>query len=152
MANLTVSAKGTSSNTTRLDVETRQFKLIVDEPAQLGGNDEGPNPVEYLLAAYAGCLNIVGHVVAKELGINFRKLTIEVSGQLNPAHFLGLSDDERAGFQHIDVKLNIDSDASPATLKQWLEAVENRCPVRDNLSNPTPLSLSVNQTEAALQG
>ena len=151
MANLTFSVKGNNSNTTRLDVETRQFKLIVDEPAEMGGNDEGPNPVEYILAGYAGCLNVVGHVVAKELGINFHKLTIEVSGQLNPARFLGLSNDERAGFQSINVKLNIDSDATPDKLNQWLETVENRCPVRDNLSNPTPLSLSVNQTEAALQ-
>ncbi|MGQ1947808.1 OsmC family protein [Geofilum sp. OHC36d9] len=151
MANLTFSVKGNNSNTTRLDVETRQFKLIVDEPAEMGGNDEGPNPVEYILAGYAGCLNVVGHVVAKELGINLQKLTIEVSGQLNPTRFLGLSNDERAGFQSINVKLNIDSDATPDTLNQWLEAVENRCPVRDNLSNPTPLSISVNQTEAVLQ-
>jgi len=151
MANLTFSVKGNNSNTTRLDVETRQFKLIVDEPLEMGGNDEGPNPVEYILAGYAGCLNVVGHVVAKELNINLRKLTIEVSGQINPARFQGLSDDERAGFQNIDVNLNIDSDATPAILNQWLEAVENRCPVRDNLSNPTPLNLSVNQTVAALQ-
>ena len=42
--------------------------LIVDEPEALNGTDEDANPVEYILAGFAGCVNVVGHLVAKELG------------------------------------------------------------------------------------
>ena len=37
-------------------INTRNFQFIIDEPEDLGGTDEAPNPVEYLLASYAGCL------------------------------------------------------------------------------------------------
>jgi uncharacterized OsmC-like protein len=34
----------------------RSFKLVVDEPAVLGGQDSGPNPIEYLAAGLCGCI------------------------------------------------------------------------------------------------
>ncbi|WP_026473174.1 OsmC family protein [Alkaliflexus imshenetskii] len=145
MSKLTFSVNGTNKNETRLDVEARQFSIVVDEPAQLNGTDAGANPVEYILAGYAGCLNVVAHIVAKELGFTIHKLSVEVSGDINPARFLGLSNDERAGFQGIKVKLDLDSDADQATIEKWIEVVENRCPVNDNLANPTPVSISLGQ-------
>lgn len=145
MSKLTFSINGENKNVTRLDVNARQFKIIVDEPASLGGTDQGANPVEYILAGYAGCLNVVGHLVAKELGIIINNLRVEVSGDLNPARFMGLSFDERAGFLGLHVKLQVDSDADEVTLEKWLHQVESRCPVNDNLANPTPISISLNQ-------
>lgn len=76
---------------------------MVDEPADLGGTDAGPNPVEYVLAGYAGCLNVVGHLVAKEMGMELKKFAVEVAGDLNPARFMGQDTPERAGFQQIRV-------------------------------------------------
>lgn len=145
MSKLNFSVNGENKNATRLDVNARQFKIVVDEPAQLGGNDEGANPVEYILAGYAGCINVVGHLVAKELGINLKKLSIEISGDINPARFLGLSFDERAGFLGLHVKLQVDSDADEQTLNKWLQIVESRCPVNDNLANATPVKLALSQ-------
>jgi len=37
----------------------RSFELIVDEPEMLGSEDSATNLVEYLLAGYADCLNVV---------------------------------------------------------------------------------------------
>ncbi|MDG5800196.1 OsmC family protein [Marinilabiliaceae bacterium ANBcel2] len=143
MAKVSFSVKGDNVNATRIDLNARQFKLVVDEPANLGGTDDGANPVEYLLAGLAGCLNVVGHTVAKEMGIKINKLSVEVSGDLNPARFMGQSNAERAGFQNIETVLHVDTDADKATLKEWLEKVEDRCPVNDNLSNTTPVSVKL---------
>jgi uncharacterized OsmC-like protein len=33
----------------------------------------------------------------------------------------------------------VDTDAYEETLKRWVEAVEDRCPVSDNLGNSTPV-------------
>jgi len=123
--------------------KTRQFKLIIDEPDDLGGTDQDANPVEYILAGLAGCINVIGHIVAKELGFTINKLNIEVSGDLNPNKFLGLSDDERAGFKTIGLNLIPETDADINTLSKWLTIVEERCPVKDNLNNKTPVKLSV---------
>ena len=141
---LTFKISGKSAAATKLNVNARQFNLIVDEPATLGGEDAGPNPVEYLLAGYAGCLNVVVNLVAKELGVKIEKLDVNVSGNLNPARFMGLSDEERAGFKSIDVDISLQSNADEETRKELFRLVEKRCPINDNIKNPTPISYSIN--------
>jgi hypothetical protein len=51
---------------------------------RLGGSDVGANPVEYVLAALAGCLNVVGHSWRAELGFPSGPGDRGVSGTLNP--------------------------------------------------------------------
>jgi len=143
MSDLKFSVNGESNSSTQFVAKARQFKLIIDEPDDLGGTDQDANPVEYILAGLAGCINVIGHIVAKELGFTINKLNIEVSGDINPNKFLGLSDDERAGFKTIGLNLIPETDADINTLSKWLTIVEERCPVKDNLNNKTPVKLSV---------
>ena len=109
----------------------------------MGGDDLGDNTVEFLLASYAGCINVVAHLTARELGIKVEKLSIAISGNINPARLFGHSDDERAGFKKIDVEFSPVTDASPEMTKQWIAAIKNRSPINDNLASPTPLSFSL---------
>jgi len=143
MADIKFKAKAHSENPTKTVVEVGRFKIIVDEPKNQGGTDEGPTPVDYLLAGLAGCINVVGHVIAEEMGFELRGLGIQLEGDLNPARFLGRSKEERAGYKEIRVKINPDSDADKATLEKWLETVEDRCPVSDTFVNPTPVNMSL---------
>ena len=150
MSLLNFAIQGENENPTKLLVNSRQFKLIVDEPAGLGGTDHGPNPVEYLLAGYAGCLNVVAHLVAKEQNLDIRKLAIEVDGDINPSRLFGQSNDDRAGFKIIRVNISIDADADQPVIDKWLKEVENRCPINDNLRNPTPVEIKVTTFEQAV--
>jgi uncharacterized OsmC-like protein len=143
MPNMKVNVKATKENPTKTVVKARNFEMIIDEPANLGGTDDGANPVEYVLAALAGCLNVVGHLVAKEMGFDIKNLEIELDGELNPARFMGKSNEERAGYQAINVKMKPETDADEDTLKKWIEKVENRCPVSDNLANATPVKINL---------
>lgn len=143
MSDLVFSVKGESASAAKFVANTRNFKLVIDEPEDLGGTDEHANPVEYILAGLAGCLNVVGHLVAKELGFTLKKLTIEVSGNINADRLFGISNEERAGFKKIDLKLVPETDASIETLAKWLRIVQERCPVKDNLTNSTPVHVSV---------
>ena len=143
MSNLRFSVNGESNSTTQFVAKARHFKLVVDEPEELGGTDEAANPVEYILAGLAGCINVVDHLVAKELGFVISKLNIDISGEINPDKLLGISNHERAGFQSIQINLNPETEADIVTLSQWLKIVEDRCPVKDNLRNETPVRLSV---------
>ncbi len=143
MSDLKFSVYGESTSSTQFIAKARQFRLIVDEPEELGGTDQDANPVEYILAGLAGCINVVGHIVAKELGFTINKLNIEVSGNVNPDKFLGQSNDERAGFKSIGLNLIPETDANIVALTKWLTIVEERCPVKDNLNNKTPVKLSV---------
>lgn len=124
-------------------VKARGFNIIVDEPQNLGGDDAGATPVEYVLAALAGCLNVVGHLIAKEMGFNLKGMEIDLEGDLNPARFMGKSKEERAGYKEVRVVIKADADADAETLKKWLKAVEDRCPVSDNILNSTPVKIGL---------
>lgn len=143
MADLKFRVKAHSENATKTVVKARQFEIIIDEPADLGGADAGPNPVEYVLAAFAGCLNVMSHLVANEMGFKLNGVRIDLAGTLNPAKLFGQSDEDRAGYKEITVKLTPDTDANAETLKKWLEAVTSRCPVSDNLKNITPVKVEL---------
>lgn len=139
MLNFGVSAK--SETATKTIVKARNFEITIDEPQDLGGSDQGANPVEYVLAALCGCLNVVGHLVAKEMNINLKGLSFEVNGDLDPAKFMGKETEGRAGFCGIHVTITADTDADQSTLEKWKSSVEQRCPVSDNISNITPVEI-----------
>ncbi len=85
----------------------------------------------------------MGHVLAQELNMNLKGLKIDLVGSLNPAKFMGSSNEERAGFKEIRIIVKPDTDADDATIKDWLEKVHERCPVGDNLQNITPIKVEV---------
>ena len=43
-----------SENPTRTVIKAGKFQMIIDEPENMGGTNQGPSPVEFLLAALAG--------------------------------------------------------------------------------------------------
>lgn len=141
---LNFKVNGKSVGFTKYAGKARQFDVVVDEPQALGGEDSAPNPVEYLLAGYAGCLNVVVNLIAKEMGIEIKSLEINVDGDINPLKFLGISSDERTGFKHINVEIKLATNASAEQEQALLQASKERCPINDNLSNPTPISYSFN--------
>ena len=136
-----VSAESTSE--TKTVVETRDFEFAIDEPAALGGTDDAPNPVEYLLGAWAGCLTVVVHTVATERRIDVDGVKIGIQGDIDLRKFFGTADDVRAGYQEISVRITIESDADQAALDALALEVEERCPVGDTIGNPTPTDVIV---------
>jgi hypothetical protein len=49
---LKFTVKTSSANPTKTVVTARDFQIIIDEPKDLGGTDDGPNPVEYVLCQW----------------------------------------------------------------------------------------------------
>ncbi len=141
MEDLKFRVQAHSENSTKTVVKARGFEIILDEPASLGGTNEGANPVEYILAAFCGCINVMGHVIAKEMNFELRGMKIKMCGSLNPERLFGTSFTERAGYKQIELSIEPDCDAPIEVLEEWLEKIEDRCPVSDNLSNSTPMNL-----------
>lgn len=141
---LKFSVQSVSKSPARAEVSTRGFTLIVDEPETLGGTNLAPNPVEYVLAGYAGCVNVVAHIIAKELQIELSDLQINIEGEINPERLFGTSFTDRAGYKGLTVQLKTSSPLDTNLKERLLKEIENRCPVNDNLTNPTPIHFSLN--------
>ena len=143
MQDLTFRVKARSENPTKTIVKARRFEMIIDEPEDLGGTNAGANPVEFVLAALSGCLNVMCHLIAKEMNFTLRSVEMTLSGNLNPAKLFGQDTTDRAGYKEIKVEIKPDADADEATLTEWLKKVESRCPVSDNLTNATPVHIGL---------
>lgn len=141
---LNFSVHSRSESPAKTNINVRGFNLTVDEPEALGGTNQAPNPVEYILAGYAGCINVVAHIVAKEQEIDLKDLNIDIEGDIDPARLFGTSFSERAGYKNIQVNLRTSSKLDEDQRSKWLNEIERRCPVNDNLSNKTPINFSLN--------
>jgi uncharacterized OsmC-like protein len=125
-------------STTRI----RGFTLESDEPAGLLGGDKAPNAVELILGALGSCLSVGVVYHAALRGIRIRALRFEIEGQLDVRAFLGLSG-ARPGYQHIQVTVNLDSEAERTDLQDLLEQVIRTSPVADIISHHVPLDISL---------
>jgi len=152
MSNKTVAIKGVSGNGNQFLVETNGFNVNISNSVSTGSG-EGPSPTDYLLAGFAGSINAVGLIVAKELGIELQSVHVEIIGELETKKAQGLQTRSRAGFRKIDVIVKPISNAPLGLLKLWIDEVKERCPLRDNLINSTPVLLTLfkdyNQEETA---
>lgn len=138
-----VVVRGKSENATRMNLSSGKFTMVIDEPPTMGGTDAGPSPVQALLMSLAGCLNVTAHEVAKQKGLKLNGMDIKIEGVLNPGKFMGFSNEERAGFQQIQVTVEADmEDATQEQIDTWLEETEDRCPVTDNIRAATSISVT----------
>lgn len=114
--------------------DIRGKKVIIDEPEELGGADKGPNPVELILAALGGCLNILITSFAGKFQVDVKNVAIDVEGDLDPDGFMGKNPAVRPGFQQIRYSIKIDSPSPRVNVDQLLKHIESICPVKDTLS------------------
>jgi uncharacterized OsmC-like protein len=127
----------------RSTTEAQAFKIFMDEPPELGGRNGAPSPLDFILAAHAGCLNYMTFFIAKELGIPVSGTEISVKGVLDPAKFVGTDRSVRAGYQSLEVMIHIKSPATADQIARLKSEIEARCPVSDNLVNPTPVNITM---------
>ncbi|WKV09621.1 OsmC family protein [Thermoanaerobacterium sp. CMT5567-10] len=124
-----------------VESEVRGFKMLLDEPKELGGTNKGMNPVEALLCALGSCQTIVASAFAKAKGINLQDFWVELEGDIDLDGFMGKSD-VRPGFQEIRFKMHVKTDASKEKVEEFAKFIEKTCPVGDSLANPVKLVLS----------
>ena len=148
MSTKIVNITGYARNNEQFVVKAENFDVRISKN-QNHPELDAPSPIEYILAGYAGCIHAVGTLVAKELNLDLKSLKIEISGEINVDKFLGNPTADRAGFKSIEVLVKPTAEATSEELQNWLKIVESRCPVYDNLINPTPIQVSlVNEFES----
>lgn len=116
------------SEVMKLNVKAGKHEIIVDEATQMGGNDEGANPLQYLLTSLVGCTNVVAHMAAKEMEFDLQELSIKVSGEFDPRGFMG-DPNVRSHFETATLDVEVKTSESEERLNELKEKVAARCPV-----------------------
>ncbi len=150
MSNVNKKIVAESKSPSRIVVKTEGFggidlpDIIVEQPPSLTREDRGSSPIDHMLAGLVGSINWIGHLVAQEMGFEIKSLRIEAEGEVNAEHAFGQSDeDQRAGLKRIKVAIHIDADVDEDRLELWRKAIRFRCPIIDNLTNPTRVKVRI---------
>ncbi|WP_334109055.1 OsmC family protein [Methylobacillus sp.] len=108
--------------------------LTIDEPPDLGGSDQGMNPVELVLVALGTCQEIMYSAYAAFMGIKLDECKVDVKGYLDLKGLLSIDPTVNAGYQQISFNTTLRSSANTEAIKQLIEVVEGHCPVMDILA------------------
>lgn len=109
-------------------------EIIIDQPKAGGGNDEGANPLEHFLSSIAGCICAIARIKAKQERIELRGVKVNIEADIDKMFLLGKTTEGRAGFTEIRSFIELDADMSQEEKEKFIEEVERRCPVADNIS------------------
>lgn len=129
------------------DAHSDTFILHGDEPDILLGDDNGPNPVEFVLHGLAGCLSTTFVYYAAAQGIKIDAITYTLEGDLDVRGLLGISKDVRPGFQNIRVTFHVQSDTPMQKLKELVKLAQMRSPVFNTISEPVPVHVELEKAK-----
>jgi uncharacterized OsmC-like protein len=115
------------------------FEFVNGEPPVLLGNNEGANPVEFLLHALAGCVTTTFVLHAMARGIAIRELSTELKGDLDLQGLLGLDDGVAAGYERINIRMHVVADCSEQELDDLLAYAQQHSPVCNTVCRPVPV-------------
>lgn len=125
----------------RSEATIRDFSIIADEPAALGGTDTAPNPVELLLASLGGCLAVGVAANATARGLSLDSVAIDLEGDLDLATFLGLGGDH-AGFSNVRATITVAADADGDAVADLIDHVVATSPVGHTLTAAIPVTVT----------
>ncbi|MEK4730425.1 MULTISPECIES: OsmC family protein [unclassified Paenibacillus] len=118
----------------------RDFEILIDEPAELLGENQAANPQEFLMAALNACM-IVGYVAAASLeNVHLKSLRIETKGQLDLRGFLGLDENIKPGYEELHYKVVVNGDGTQEQWNRIHETVLRTSPNRWNIANAIQLN------------
>lgn len=125
------------------ETRNRPFVYANDEPYVLLGQDNAPNPVEFILHALAGCLttSLVYHAAAR--GYQLTKVNCVLEGDIDLCGFLGLNSSVRNGYKEVRVKFDIEGNFPDELKEELLQLGPAFSPVFDILTNAVPVKVSL---------
>jgi len=142
MATKTVKVESVLDAKFKLESLVHGHKVIVDQPANAGGTDAGPTPLDYLLVSLAGCIGTIARIIAMQRRITLRGMKITAEGDINVDGLLGKPTDDPVGFKEFRILVDVDADMTAEEKEAFVHEVDARCPVSFNLLNGAPLKIS----------
>ncbi len=120
---------------------TTSFEFTNGEPPVLLGNNEGANPVEFLLHALAGCVTTTFVLHATARGITIDELSTELEGDMDLRGLLGLDEFVSPGYEQIRIRMNVKADCSDQQLDELLDYTQQHSPVCNTVCRPVPVKV-----------
>jgi putative redox protein len=120
------------------EIDVRSHRVLVDEPRETGGEDDGPSPQELLAASLASCTAVTMEMYAKRKGWDIGP--VEVAVEYTPA--------ERGCPTKFKLALRIPNGCSEDQIDR-LRVIAAKCPVHRTLDGEVMFEERIELVEPA---
>ena len=125
---VTYRATGACPTHARTEIPVRDLTVVIDEPLERGGTNQGPTPTETAMTALIACTNVIGHKCASKLGVDLGTVAIDAECQLDRRGVL-LEEEIDVPFPTIALTVNCDTPASQEDLTRVGEETARFCAI-----------------------
>jgi putative redox protein len=109
--------------------------LIIDEPAELGGDGAGPDPYTLLLSALGGCISMTVTLYARRKSWPLERVTVRLRQNRIHAKDCVECADNTEGFVHrIERSVTVEGDLTDEQ-RTRLQEIAHKCPVHKTLTS-----------------
>jgi uncharacterized OsmC-like protein/alpha/beta superfamily hydrolase len=116
--------------------------LVADEPVAVGGEDAGPGPYDYLLAALGACTSMTMRLYAERKGISADRFSVRLSHRRIHAEDCADCDTKDGNIDEITRDITIAGDVTGAERARLME-IADRCPVHQTLAHEIKIRSSL---------
>ncbi len=113
-------------------VQAGRHELIADEPRKQGGQDEGPNPYDFLLMALGSCTSMTIRSYARKKDIPLDSLEITLKHTHVHQDDCEHCDEEDKHLDRIEKFITLRGDLSPEQRTRLID-ISKKCPVHRTL-------------------
>lgn len=121
-------------NNLQLGIIAGEHRLIADEPKEKGGDDLGPNPYEYLLAALGSCTAMTLLMYARRKNMSLESVEVELSFKREHKQDAVGVEDKKNFMEKITREIHVKGNLSEEQKTRLLE-IAQKCPVHKTITS-----------------
>lgn len=121
----------------RFDANVNGHTIVMDAPARVGGEDQGPIPKPFVLTALSGCTGMDIVALLRKSGHELSYFNLKITGELTkyqPMQYVSI---------HLVYEFRGDSSVKEAALNAVADSQEKYCGVSNMLKKIMPVSWEV---------
>jgi uncharacterized OsmC-like protein/alpha/beta superfamily hydrolase len=115
-------------------VRAGRHEFMADEPVSVGGDDAGPAPYDYLLAALGACTSMTMRLYAERKGIAVERFSVRLSHRNVHAQDCVDCETREGRIAEIAREITIEGDVPEAERARLME-IADKCPVHRTLTD-----------------
>jgi putative redox protein len=120
------------------EVSVGPHRLVVDEPEDVGGDDEGPTPYDLMLAALGSCTSITVAMYAQRKGWPLQGVTARLRHSRIHATDCAECETKEGRIDRIELDIELAGPLSDEQRSKLL-AIAKKCPVHRTLTSETSI-------------
>jgi putative redox protein len=109
--------------------------LLADEPESAGGDDSGPGPYDYLLAALGACKSMTMRLYADRKSFPLERATVTLNHSKIHAKDCEECDTREGMLDQIEVAIGLEGEALDADKRKRILEIADKCPVHRTLTS-----------------